>query len=102
MTNWFVVPLIIPLIEIAAPEETDATTGEVDDGIFDDIARTFFLDEKNRAFFREHNVGRWRKWGEDCSRLMSGDCGRPMKRPSGGSGRSTLRSRVTSRRIWGM
>ncbi|MGB4234866.1 MAG: cobaltochelatase subunit CobN [Methanoregulaceae archaeon] len=34
----------------------DATTGEVDDWIFDDIARTFFLDEKNRKFFREHNI----------------------------------------------
>jgi cobaltochelatase CobN len=34
----------------------DATTGEVDDWIFDEIARTFFVDEKNREFFREHNV----------------------------------------------
>ncbi|OPX69413.1 MAG: cobaltochelatase subunit CobN [Methanoregulaceae archaeon PtaB.Bin056] len=34
----------------------DATTGEVDDRIFDDIARTFLLDEKNREFFREHNI----------------------------------------------
>ncbi|MBN1193811.1 MAG: cobaltochelatase subunit CobN [Methanomicrobiaceae archaeon] len=34
----------------------DATTGEVDDWIFDEIARTFFLDEQNREFFREHNV----------------------------------------------
>lgn len=34
----------------------DATTGEVDDWIFDEIARTFFLDDQNREFFREHNV----------------------------------------------
>ena len=34
----------------------DATTGEVDDWIFDDITRTFFLDDENREFFREHNV----------------------------------------------
>jgi cobaltochelatase CobN len=34
----------------------EATTGEVDDWIFDEIARTFFLDGKNREFFREHNV----------------------------------------------
>jgi cobaltochelatase CobN len=34
----------------------DATTGEVDDWIFDEIARTFFLNEKNREFFREHNI----------------------------------------------
>ncbi len=34
----------------------DATTGEVDDWIFDDIARTFFLDDENREFFREHDV----------------------------------------------
>jgi len=34
----------------------DATTGEVDDRIFDDIARTFLLDAENREFFREHNV----------------------------------------------
>lgn len=34
----------------------DATTGEVDDWIFDDIARTFLLDEQNRKFFREHNI----------------------------------------------
>jgi cobaltochelatase CobN len=33
----------------------DSTTGEVDDWIFDDIARTFALDEDNRAFFEEHN-----------------------------------------------
>jgi cobaltochelatase CobN len=34
----------------------DATTNEVDDWIFDDIARTFLLDEKNRKFFAEHNI----------------------------------------------
>lgn len=34
----------------------DATTGEVDDWIFDDIARTFLLDEENRTFFQEHNI----------------------------------------------
>ncbi len=34
----------------------DATTGEVDDWIFDDIARTFLLDEENRRFFKEHNI----------------------------------------------
>jgi cobaltochelatase CobN len=34
----------------------DATTGEVDDWIFDGIARTFFLDDENREFFREHNI----------------------------------------------
>jgi cobaltochelatase CobN len=34
----------------------EATTGEVDDWIFDDIARTFLLDEENRNFFQEHNV----------------------------------------------
>lgn len=33
----------------------DATTGLVDDGIFDDMARTFVLDAENRAFFEEHN-----------------------------------------------
>lgn len=34
----------------------DATTGEVDDRIFDDIARTFLIDRENREFFREHNI----------------------------------------------
>ncbi len=34
----------------------DATTGEVDDWIFDDIARTFLLDEENRKFFQDHNI----------------------------------------------
>lgn len=33
----------------------EATTHEVDDWIFDEIARTFFLDEKMRDFFSEHN-----------------------------------------------
>ena len=33
----------------------EATTGEVDDWIFDDIAATFVLDEENREFFRENN-----------------------------------------------
>jgi cobaltochelatase CobN len=33
----------------------EATTEEVDDWIFDDIAKTFVLDEENREFFREHN-----------------------------------------------
>ncbi len=33
----------------------DATIGMVDDGIFDDMARTFVLDAENRAFFEEHN-----------------------------------------------
>ncbi len=33
----------------------DATTGQVDDWIFDDIARTFILDQKNRNFFEENN-----------------------------------------------
>ncbi len=32
-----------------------ATTKEVDDWIFDDIARTFFMNEENRKFFEEHN-----------------------------------------------
>ncbi|OPY48165.1 MAG: cobaltochelatase subunit CobN [Methanoregulaceae archaeon PtaU1.Bin222] len=34
----------------------DATTGEVDDWIFDDIVKTFLLDEENRMFFQEHNI----------------------------------------------
>lgn len=34
----------------------EATTGEVDDWIFDDIARTFLLDKQNRKFFQEHNI----------------------------------------------
>ncbi|AEG15764.1 Cobaltochelatase [Desulfofundulus kuznetsovii DSM 6115] len=33
----------------------EATTQEVDDWIFDDITRTFVLDEENRRFFEEHN-----------------------------------------------
>jgi len=33
----------------------EATTEEVDDWIFDDIARTFILDEENRKFFPENN-----------------------------------------------
>ncbi|MCX6679381.1 MAG: cobaltochelatase subunit CobN [Methanothrix sp.] len=33
----------------------EATTEEVDDWIFDDIARTFILDEANRKFFQENN-----------------------------------------------
>ncbi|MFB3764487.1 MAG: cobaltochelatase subunit CobN [Methanotrichaceae archaeon] len=33
----------------------EATTQEVDDWIFDDIARTFILDEENRKFFEENN-----------------------------------------------
>lgn len=32
-----------------------ATTEEVDDWIFDDIARTFIMDEENRRFFQENN-----------------------------------------------
>jgi cobaltochelatase CobN len=33
----------------------EATTKEVGDWIFDDIARTFVLDEENRRFFQENN-----------------------------------------------
>jgi Cobalamin biosynthesis protein CobN and related Mg-chelatases len=33
----------------------EASTQEVDDWIFDDIARTFMLNEDNRAFFEKHN-----------------------------------------------
>lgn len=33
----------------------DATTGQVDDWIFDDIARTFLFDAENRKFFEENN-----------------------------------------------
>jgi cobaltochelatase CobN len=33
----------------------EATTQEVDDWIFDDIARTFILDKEMKAFFEEHN-----------------------------------------------
>jgi cobaltochelatase CobN len=33
----------------------EATTQEVDDWIFDDITRTFIMDEENRKFFQEHN-----------------------------------------------
>jgi cobaltochelatase CobN len=33
----------------------EATTGEVDDWVFDDIAKTFILDDENRKFFQENN-----------------------------------------------
>jgi len=33
----------------------EATTQEVDDWIFDDIVRTFVMDEENRKFFQENN-----------------------------------------------
>jgi cobaltochelatase CobN len=33
----------------------EATTEEVDDWIFDDIARTFILDDEMRKFFEENN-----------------------------------------------
>jgi len=33
----------------------EATTQEVDDWIFDDIAKTFIMDEENRQFFQENN-----------------------------------------------
>ncbi|MDD4952853.1 MAG: cobaltochelatase subunit CobN, partial [Desulfovibrionaceae bacterium] len=33
----------------------ESTTQEVDDWIFDDIARTFVLDDENREFFRDNN-----------------------------------------------
>ncbi|MDH7576535.1 MAG: cobaltochelatase subunit CobN [Bacillota bacterium] len=33
----------------------EASTREVDDWIFDDITKTFILDEENRKFFEEHN-----------------------------------------------
>ncbi|MGC9142120.1 MAG: cobaltochelatase subunit CobN [Caldimicrobium sp.] len=33
----------------------EATTREVDDWIFDDIARTFVINEENRNFFKENN-----------------------------------------------
>lgn len=33
----------------------EATTREVDDWIFDDIARTFLMNEENRKFFEQHN-----------------------------------------------
>jgi cobaltochelatase CobN len=33
----------------------EATTRDVDDWIFDDIARTFMMDEENRRFFEENN-----------------------------------------------
>ncbi len=33
----------------------EATTQEVDDWIFDDIAKTFILDDENRKFFEENN-----------------------------------------------
>jgi cobaltochelatase CobN len=33
----------------------EATTGEVDDWIFNDITKTFIIDEENRKFFQEHN-----------------------------------------------
>ncbi|NPV61598.1 MAG: cobaltochelatase subunit CobN [Methanotrichaceae archaeon] len=33
----------------------EATTQEVDDWIFDDIARTFIMDQENREFFQENN-----------------------------------------------
>ncbi len=33
----------------------EATTQEVDDWIFDEIARTFMMNEENRKFFEENN-----------------------------------------------
>ena len=33
----------------------DATSNEVDDWVFDDIARTFMMDEENRKFFEDNN-----------------------------------------------
>ena len=33
----------------------DATSNEVDDWVFDDLARTFMMDEENRKFFEDNN-----------------------------------------------
>jgi len=56
----------------------EATTREVDDGIFDDIAETFLMDEKNREFFEEHNPYAL----EEIARRLIEAAGRGLWKPS--------------------
>ena len=58
----------------------DATTGLVDDGIFDDMARTFVLDAENRAFFEEHNPWALEETPAACWRPRLGAYGRPTRK----------------------
>lgn len=56
----------------------EATTGEVDDGIFDDIAETFLMDEENRKFFEENNPYAL----EEIARRLIEAAGRGLWKPS--------------------
>lgn len=56
----------------------EATTQEVDDGIFDDIARTFLMDEENRKFFEENNPYAL----EEMARRLIEAAGRGLWKPS--------------------
>jgi len=56
----------------------EATTREVDDWIFDDIARTFVLGAAMRKFFEENNP--WKRSEGDYWRLMNADCGTQMRK----------------------
>jgi len=49
----------------------EASTGEVDDRIFDEIAKTFVLDPENRAFFKEANPFALEEIGR---RLLEAEC----------------------------
>nr|WP_269850558.1 cobaltochelatase subunit CobN [Methanosarcina horonobensis] len=40
----------------------EASTQEVDDWIFDDITKTFVLDEEMRRFFEENNPYALKRW----------------------------------------
>jgi cobaltochelatase CobN len=55
----------------------EATTREVDDWVFDELARTYVLDEDNRRFFAQHNP-----WAlEEIARRMLEAAGRGLWQP---------------------
>jgi len=58
----------------------EASTGEVDDWIFDDITRTFVMDQENREFLKKTIPGPWRKSDAGSWRRPIAACGRPIPR----------------------
>jgi len=55
-----------------------ATARAVDDEVFDDVTRTFMMNDENRKFLKKIIHGLWKKWRGDSSKQPNGTCGIPL------------------------
>merc|ERR1712157_710710 len=74
-----------------------ATSGQVDNWVYEDTNATFMEDEEMRNRLMETNHPRLGRWSQPCWRPTAGATGTPPRRTLTGSDSCTRRSRTRSR-----